>query len=80
MGLGREAGRARPLAHAVTIQEAIDTKRRTREDDATAPLRSPDIEDLLEGIEAVSRALRHTDDIRAVRERATAAAESVPAP
>lgn len=79
-GLGHEAGRARRLAQVVAIQDAIETKRRSREDDAEAPLGSPDIEDLLEGIEAVSLALRHTDDIRAVRERAAAAAESVPAP
>jgi hypothetical protein len=79
LDLGREDAWARPLAHAVTIQDAIDTKRRSREDDVTAPLHSPDIEGLLEGIEDVSRVLRHTDDIRAVRERAAAAAESVPA-
>ncbi|AVH58902.1 MULTISPECIES: MAB_1171c family putative transporter [Streptomyces] len=80
VALGRGADRARPLAHVVAIQDAIETKRRSRADDSTAPLPSagPDIEDLLEGIEAVSRALRHTDDIRAVR--AAAAAESVRAP
>ncbi|GGN56446.1 hypothetical protein GCM10011579_017500 [Streptomyces albiflavescens] len=80
LSLGREPARARPLAHVVAIQDAIETKRRSREDDADAPLASTDIEDLLEGIEAVSRALRHTDDIKAVRERAAAAAESVAAP
>lgn len=81
VSLGRDAGRARQLAHAVTIQDAIDTKRRSlSSQDATAALRDPDIERLLEGIEALSLALRHTDDIRAVRERAAAAAESVPAP
>ncbi|WP_406168635.1 MAB_1171c family putative transporter [Streptomyces sp. NBC_00996] len=78
--LDRDAGRARPLAHALTIQDAIETKRRSRADDATAPLGSPDIENLLAGIEAVSQALRHTDDIKTVRERAAAAAESVPTP
>jgi hypothetical protein len=79
-GLGREPGQARPLAQVVAIQDAVETRRRARKDDADARLGSPDIEDLLEGIEAVSRALRHTDDIRTVRERAAAAAESVPAP
>ncbi|MFE9764521.1 MAB_1171c family putative transporter [Streptomyces sp. NPDC005808] len=79
VGLGHEAGRAKSLAHVVTIQDAIETRRQSRKDAASAPLNSPDIEDLLGEIEAVSRALRHTDDIRAVRELAAAAAESVPA-
>jgi hypothetical protein len=80
VGLGFEAGRAGALAHAVTVQDAIETRKRTRQDDATAPLNNPDTENLLEEIEAVSRALRHPDDIRAVREAAAAAAESVSAP
>ncbi|WP_432186577.1 MAB_1171c family putative transporter [Streptomyces sp. Tue6028] len=71
--LGRDARRARPLAHAVTIQAAVDARRRSRTE-APAPLDSPDIEELLEEIEAVSRALRRTDDIRAVRARVAAAA------
>ncbi|MHA5051332.1 MAB_1171c family putative transporter [Streptomyces sp. SD15] len=79
-GLGFEAGRARSLAHVVTIKDAIETRKRTREGDITAPLNSPDTESLLADIEAVSRTLRHTDDIRAVRDAAAAAAESVPAP
>ncbi|MEU9286637.1 MAB_1171c family putative transporter [Streptomyces sp. NPDC048275] len=79
-GLGFEAGRARSLAHIVTIKDAIETRKRTREEDATAPLNSPDTESLLAEIEAVSRTLRRTDDIRAVRDAAAAAAESVPAP
>lgn len=79
IGLGRDADRAKPLAGVVTIQAAIESRRRSQERDTGSPPHSPDMEDLLEGIEAVSRALRHTDDIRAVRERATAAAESVPA-
>ncbi|MFE9769491.1 MAB_1171c family putative transporter [Streptomyces sp. NPDC005808] len=76
--LGHEAGRAKSLAHVVTIQDAIETKQRSRKGDATTPLNSPDIEDLLGAIEAVSRVLRDTGDIRAVRERACAAAERVP--
>jgi hypothetical protein len=80
VGLGFGAGRARPLAHVVTIQDAVGTRKRCREDDVTASLGSPDIEDLLDEIEAVSRALRHTDDIRAVRGVAATSAESVPAP
>ncbi|MFD9650401.1 MAB_1171c family putative transporter [Streptomyces mirabilis] len=80
LGLGFEAGRAGALAHAITIQDAIETRKRTRQDDAAAPLGNPDTENLLEEIEAVSRALRQPDDIRAVREAAAAAAESVSAP
>ncbi|MCX5557455.1 MAB_1171c family putative transporter [Streptomyces sp. NBC_00038] len=79
LGLGWDADRAQPLAGVVTIQAAIESRRRFQERDAGSPPHSPDMEDLLEEIEAVSRALRHTDDIRAVRERAAAAAESVPA-
>jgi len=79
VGLGRDAERAKALARAVTIQVAIESRRRPQECDAGFPPNSPDMEDLLEGIEAVSRALRDTDDIRAVRERVAAAAESVPA-
>ncbi|MFJ4836471.1 MAB_1171c family putative transporter [Streptomyces sp. NPDC088747] len=72
-------GRATSLAHVVTIHDALETRRRLREEGATGPPDSPDTEDLLEGIEDVSRALRHTEDIRAVRERAaTAAGERVP--
>lgn len=80
LGLGFEPGRAGALAHVVTIQDAIQTRKRSKEDDTAAPLNSPDTENLLADIEAVSRALRHPDDIRAVREVAAAAAESVPAP
>ncbi|WP_326724690.1 hypothetical protein OHT59_40445 [Streptomyces sp. NBC_00243] len=76
--LGHEAGRAKSLAHVVTIQDAIETKRRPRKGDATTPFNSPDIVDLLEEIEAVSRALRNTHDIKAVRALAAATAESVP--
>jgi hypothetical protein len=79
VGLGFEAGRAQALAHVVTIQDAIETRKRTRED-AAASLNRPDTENLLAEIESVSRALRHPDDIRAVRANAAAAAESVPAP
>jgi hypothetical protein len=80
LGLGFEAGRAGALAHAVTVQDAIETRKRTRQDDAAAPLNTPDTLDLLAEIDAVSRALRHPADIRAVREAAAAAAQSVPGP
>ncbi|MFI6334319.1 MAB_1171c family putative transporter [Streptomyces sp. NPDC050535] len=79
LALGRDIGRARTLARVVVIQDAIESRRRSRESEAGFPLDSTDMERLLEGIEDVSRALRHTEDIRAVRERAAAAAESVPA-
>ncbi|MEU1032727.1 MAB_1171c family putative transporter [Streptomyces mirabilis] len=84
LGLGFGAGRAGALAHAVTIQDAIETRKRTRQDDA-APLNTPDIntpdtENLLAEIDAVSRALRHPADIRAVREAAAGSAQSVPGP
>jgi hypothetical protein len=80
LGLGFEAGRAGALAHAVTVQDAIETRKRTRQDVAAAPLNTPDTLDLLAEIDAVSRALRHPADIRAVREAAAAAAQSVPGP
>ncbi|WP_405879582.1 hypothetical protein OG762_13585 [Streptomyces sp. NBC_01136] len=79
-GLGFDADRAGALAHVVTIQDAIEAKKRTRQDDAPASLNTPDTGNLLAEIEAVSRTLHHTDDIRAVRERAAAATESVPTP
>ncbi|MFF7602800.1 MAB_1171c family putative transporter [Streptomyces mirabilis] len=80
LGLGFEAGRAGALAHAVTIQDAIETRKRTRQDDAAVPLNTPDTETLLAEIDAVSRALRHPADIRAVREAAAASVESAPGP
>ncbi|MFD8420122.1 MAB_1171c family putative transporter [Streptomyces sp. NPDC059668] len=79
VGLGFEAGRARALAHAVTVQDAVETGRRTRRDDVTAPLVDPDTENLLAEIEAVSRALRHPADLRAVRAVAAVPAARVPA-
>ncbi|MFJ5267369.1 MAB_1171c family putative transporter [Streptomyces sp. NPDC088358] len=79
VGLGFEAGRARALAHAVTVQDAVGAGRRTRRDGGTAPLVGPDTEDLLAEIEAVSRALRHPEDIRAVRAVVAVPAERVPA-
>ncbi|MPY46150.1 hypothetical protein FNH04_41485 [Streptomyces phyllanthi] len=107
--LGHEPGRARALAAAVTIrdalavQEAVAARKRSAHPagvDGPAPTppwtspsapaslssqaspsssASPDTTDLLREIEAVSRVLRHTDEIEAVRVRAAAAAESVPA-
>ncbi|MEV6528064.1 MAB_1171c family putative transporter [Streptomyces sp. NPDC048448] len=77
VGLGFETGRARALAHAVTLQDAVETGRRTRRDDATAPLVDPDTENLLAEIESVSRALRRPEDIRAVRAVAAVPAERV---
>ncbi|QFZ76519.1 hypothetical protein GFH48_27530 [Streptomyces fagopyri] len=79
VALGFEAGRARALAHAVTVQDAVRTGRRTRRDDVTALLVDPDTGNLLAEIEAVSRALRRPGDIRAVRAVAAVPAERVPA-
>ncbi|MEU1401907.1 MAB_1171c family putative transporter [Streptomyces sp. NPDC005728] len=78
LGLGHPPERARALAAAVSILDAIEAKGRTPEppeppeDDA-----GPDTTNLLQEIGAVSRALRRPDDIEAVRARAAAPAESV---
>ncbi|MEU0332980.1 MAB_1171c family putative transporter [Streptomyces sp. NPDC006193] len=74
LGLGHPAERARALAAAVTILDAVGARARTPE--GAEPAAGPDITSLLKEIGAVSRALRRTDDIEAVRARATAPAES----
>ncbi|MFD5077723.1 MAB_1171c family putative transporter [Streptomyces sp. NPDC058371] len=80
LGRGFEAAEAGALAQVVTVQDAVETKRRRGGDQVGGPLGRPDIAGLLDEIESVSRALRRTGDVEAVRESAAAMAESVPAP
>ncbi|MFE0348469.1 MAB_1171c family putative transporter [Streptomyces griseoluteus] len=78
LSLGHPPERARALASAVTILDAVETKARMPEPPATAA--APDTTDLLQEIGPVSRALRRPDEIAAVRARAAAdPAESVAA-
>ncbi|TLS46536.1 hypothetical protein FE633_09515 [Streptomyces montanus] len=79
LGLGFEPGRAKALASAVTIQDAVHAKERAGEDERSAPAGSPNTMELVQDIEGVSRALGDTDDIKAVRTHAAAEEESVPA-
>ncbi|MER6089467.1 MAB_1171c family putative transporter [Streptomyces bluensis] len=73
VALGHAPGRARALAAAVTVQDAVAARKCPVDGDAPA---SPDTADLLREIEAVSRVLRHPEEIGAVRTRAAAAAET----
>jgi hypothetical protein len=66
IALGFVPDRAKALAAAVAILDAVDARNGTREGDGTG---APDTTDLLREIGAVSRALRHSEDIRAVRTR-----------
>ncbi|MEU1006877.1 MAB_1171c family putative transporter [Streptomyces sp. NPDC005890] len=75
LALGHPPERARALAAAVSILDAIETRARTPE--PAEPADGPDTTNLLQEIGAVSRALRRPDDIEAVRARAAAPAESV---
>ncbi|MFF9361014.1 MAB_1171c family putative transporter [Streptomyces griseoluteus] len=78
LSLGHPPERARALASAVTILDAVEAKARMPEPPATAA--APDTTDLLQEIGPVSRALRRPDEIAAVRARAAAdPAESVAA-
>ncbi|CAL9534374.1 hypothetical protein SUDANB6_04122 [Streptomyces sp. enrichment culture] len=72
--LGHEPGRARALAAAVMILDAVAARGRAPDDDGAAAPSGPDTAYLLQEIQAVSLALRHRDDIEAVRARATAPA------
>ncbi|MET8450445.1 MAB_1171c family putative transporter [Streptomyces sp. NPDC005209] len=76
LDLGSDPGRAEALAAAVTIQDAVETRKRSTEADGADASSGPDTTYLLQKIQAVSRVLRHPDDIEAVRARATAPAES----
>jgi hypothetical protein len=75
LGLGHPPERARALASAVSILDAVATRGRTVEPADTTD--APDTTHLLQEIGAVSRALGHPDEIEAVRVRATARAREV---
>ncbi len=75
LALGFAPARAKALASAVTIQDAVDRRSRAPDGGGSG---GPDTTDLLQEIGAVSRALRHPTDIQAVRARAAAPAENVP--
>ncbi|MGW7256321.1 MAB_1171c family putative transporter [Streptomyces sp. NPDC054834] len=77
LGLGHPPDRARELAAAVVVLDAVEARGRAPE--PADPTASPDTTDLLREIGAVSRALRHPDAVEAVRAHAAAPAESVPA-
>ncbi|MQY32764.1 hypothetical protein SRB17_07210 [Streptomyces sp. RB17] len=78
LSLGFEPDRAKALAAAVTLLHAAGGERPPRAEYAGSPS-GPDTTYLLKEIQAVSQALRHPDEITAVRARAAAPAESVPA-
>ncbi|MGC9497147.1 MAB_1171c family putative transporter [Streptomyces sp. WG7] len=69
LGLGFPPERARALAAAVVILDAVDAGPRADDCDGT---HDPDTTELLREIGAVSRALRHPDAVREVRVRAAA--------
>ncbi|ARP70070.1 hypothetical protein LK07_10030 [Streptomyces pluripotens] len=85
LGLGHPPERARALAAAVSILDAVETGARTPEPAWGSPQSpeasdegdGPDTTSLLQEIGAISRALRRPDEIEAVRARATAPAGSV---
>ncbi|MFI5688326.1 MAB_1171c family putative transporter [Streptomyces sp. NPDC051636] len=77
LDLGHPPDRARALAAAVVVLDAVEARDRTPEPPEAAG--SPDTTNLLQEIGAVSRALRHPEAIEAVRAHAGAPAESVPA-
>ncbi|GGS47322.1 MAB_1171c family putative transporter [Streptomyces violaceus] len=72
LGLEFEPGRAKALAAAVTILDAVAARERAPQSDSSASPSGPDTTYLLQEIQAVSRALRHRDHIEAVRSRAAA--------
>ncbi|MER6343912.1 MAB_1171c family putative transporter [Streptomyces sp. NPDC001532] len=76
LALGHPPDRAKALAAALAIQDAVEARRRAPDHDGCG---EPDTTDLLQEIGAVSRALRRPDDLAAVRTRAAARAESVSA-
>jgi hypothetical protein len=73
LDLGFGPGRAEALAAAVTLLDAVETRRRNPHFEGTG---SPDTGYLMREIQAVSEALRHPDRLEAVRTRAAAPAES----
>ncbi|MFF9805733.1 MAB_1171c family putative transporter [Streptomyces coeruleorubidus] len=72
LGLGFDPGRAKALAAAVTIRDAVAARERAPQTDSAAAPSGPDTAHLLQEIQAVSLALRHRDHIEAVRSRAAA--------
>ncbi|MBG0855509.1 hypothetical protein I2W78_27615 [Streptomyces spinoverrucosus] len=74
LALGHPPERAKALAAAVAIQDAVERRRHSPDSDGTG---DPDTTDLLQEIGAVSRALRRPDVLDAVRARAAASSESV---
>ncbi|MEV4226670.1 MAB_1171c family putative transporter [Streptomyces bobili] len=81
LALGHPPDRAKALAAAVTVLDAADARSQGREldgagDDSDSDAGAADTTDLLRDIGAVSRALGHPDEVRAVRERAAAVAAS----
>ncbi|MDQ1019711.1 MAB_1171c family putative transporter [Streptomyces afghaniensis] len=72
LGLGFEPGRAKALAAAVTILDAVAARERAPQTDSAASPSGPDTAYLLQEIQAVALALRHRDHIEAVRSRAAA--------
>lgn len=66
LALGHDPARAKSLAAAVAIQDAVQTRRRSPEPDDH---HEPDTTDLLREIAAVSHALRRPEDLEAVRAR-----------
>ncbi|MEU6222954.1 MAB_1171c family putative transporter [Streptomyces sp. NPDC047042] len=79
--LGYGPGRARALAAAVTIRDAIEARALARPPSPQSPQvtqEDPDLlAELLQGIEAVSQVLGHPDEIEAVRALASATVESL---
>ncbi|WP_086565783.1 MAB_1171c family putative transporter [Streptomyces africanus] len=72
LDLGFEPGRAKALAAAVTILDAVAARERAPQADSAASPSGPDTAYLLQEIQAVALALRHRDHIEAVRSRAAA--------
>ncbi|MFF7789036.1 MAB_1171c family putative transporter [Streptomyces sp. NPDC007991] len=72
LDLGFEPGRAKALAAAVTILDAVAARERAPQTDSAASPSGPDTAYLLQEIQAVALALRHRDHIEAVRSRAAA--------
>ncbi|WP_180687248.1 MAB_1171c family putative transporter [Streptomyces gossypiisoli] len=75
LALGLDPGPAKAYAAAVTIQDAVDARRRSPDTTGTG---DQDTTDLLQEIYAVSRALRRPDVLAAVRARTATPARSVP--
>jgi hypothetical protein len=72
LGLGFPPERAKALAAAVVILDAVEGGGNPEGGDGRDGGHDPDTTDLLREIGAVSRALRHPDVIREVRARAVA--------